>query len=154
MIAGGHPVQPATQQRVLTIDRVGGHPAPWDPQPPGMVEHRPRQLWLGLEDHLLGHRRFGSTRRITRPALGQIQTPIQEGVPLRPNIGQEHPNLAVLGLARRARVLALDPDRLGALLQEARLVQHEDAVGVPERLGNQPDQLIPNCVRIPVGGVQ
>jgi len=50
--------------------------------------------------------------------------------------------------------LALDPDRLGALLHKSRLVHHEDALGVPERFGDKPDQLIPNGVGIPAGGVQ
>ena len=86
--------------------------------------------------------------------MRQVQAPIQEGVPLRPDIGQEDPHLTVLGLARRPGVLPLHPDRLGAFLEEARLVHDEDAIGIPERLRDEANQLIPNRVRIPARGVQ
>ena len=75
-------------------------------------------------------------------------------MPLRANIGEEYAHLAVLGLARRPGVLPLHAHRLGTFLEETRLVHDEDAVSIPERLGDEADQFIAHGVRIPTGGVQ
>jgi hypothetical protein len=56
---------------------------------------------------------------------------VDEGMAVARHIGGEHPNLAIRDLARRARVLARNPARRLALLQEAGLVddQHRFLVG-------------------------
>jgi len=75
---------------------------------------------------------------ILGPALGQVQLPVDESVPVSAGVGQEHADLTVLDPPGRARVLPLDPGRLGALLEEPGLIhdQHRIEVARPtsERL--------------------
>ena len=71
---------------------------------------------------------------IAEPALGQVQLPVDQRVPVAAGIGREHPHLAVLDPPGRPQVLPLHPSRLGALLEEPGLVHHQHRVGVAEVL--------------------
>ncbi len=64
-------------------------------------------------------------------------------------VAQEHADLRVLDPARRAGVLPLHPGRLGALLQEAGLVQHQYGSRVGQVLDNVGLQVVPDRIRVP-----
>src|ERR1019366_7366724 len=49
-------------------------------------------------------------------------------------IAEKHADLTILDPSGRPAVLARDADRMGALLHEARLVQHQNAAGIAEPL--------------------
>src|SRR6185503_8286044 len=72
----------------------------------------------------------------------------------RTAVAEEDPNLAIFDLARRPAVLARHADGLRAFLEEARLVQHGNALGIAEALDRKVDQAIARRVSTPVGGVQ
>jgi hypothetical protein len=67
-------------------------------------------------------------RRILGPSLGQIQRPVDKGVPLARDIGREYADLAVGDLARRTRVLPRHAAGGLALLQKAGLVNDQNGV--------------------------
>jgi hypothetical protein len=56
---------------------------------------------------------------------GRYSSRVDERPPPSAGVGQEHPQLAVVDLAGRARVLALHPHRRDALLDEPGLVHHQ-----------------------------
>src|SRR3982751_929558 len=66
-----------------------------------------------------------------RPCLRPCATALSRWVPIsaRSELSRSQPltpNIRVLDAPRRARMLAVDPGRLGALLEKAGLVQHQD----------------------------
>jgi hypothetical protein len=88
--------------------------------------------------------------RVSGPGLGQVQPTIDEGVALIRDVGRKHPDLAVGDLARRARVLPAHTARGFALLQEARLVDHQHGLGRAQRLDRVVAHHVPQRLRIPV----
>jgi hypothetical protein len=64
-------------------------------------------------------------------------------------VAQEHADLAVLDAPRRAAALALHPGRLAALLQEARLVQHQHRIRVAQVLDDVGAQVVADRVGVP-----
>jgi hypothetical protein len=72
--------------------------------------------------------------RIVGPGLGQVQSPVDEGVAVPGHVGREHPDLAVGDLAGRAGVLARDAAGRPALLEEAGLVLDQHGIPVGQAL--------------------
>ena len=66
--------------------------------------------------------------RTTRPALGQVERTVDEGVTMPRHIGREHADLAVGDLARRAGVLLPNIAGRLALLEEAGFVDHQHRI--------------------------
>src|SRR3954465_3490279 len=65
-------------------------------------------------------------------------------------IGEKEGGLAVLDAPRRAGVRAVDPGRLGALLEKASLIQHQDRVVVTQVLDHIGAQIISERIGVPV----
>lgn len=63
-------------------------------------------------------------------------------------------DLGVLDAAGRSGVLALDSNGLGALLQIARLVDHEHSVGVVQVLDHVGAYVVTDRIRVPLRAVQ
>ena len=124
------------QRWAAAIDLIGGHPGGRHAGVQGALQHHPGQLRLGPEPDLLRDPRGPTPRRVVGPALGQVQLPVDHRPPLRAGIGQEDAELAVVDLAGGAGVLALDPHRGRALLEEPGLVHHQDRSS--RRPGAQP----------------
>src|SRR3954447_4169186 len=78
--------------------------------------------------NLLRDVRRRPARRIVGPGLGQIEGPIDKGVPPARDIGRKYANLAVRDLACGARVLPSHTAGGLALLQEPGLVHHQDGI--------------------------
>jgi site-specific DNA recombinase len=147
-------LQPPPQGRAAAIDLIGGHPRRRHPGGQRTLQHQLGQLRLGAKLHLLGHPRGPAPLRVIGPALGQVQLPVDHRPSPGAGIGEEDPELAVVDLAGGARILALHPDRSGALLEEARLVRHQHRTRVTQVLDHVGAQIIADLVRIPVGGGQ
>src|SRR3954469_2764607 len=81
-------------------------------------------------------------------------TPVDQSLPVAAGIGQEHANLTVLDPPRRARILACDPDRVLALLQEPGLVDHQHAVAIAERRDHVSADAIAQAISIPAAVLQ
>ena len=125
-------LQEGAQAGVAAVDLIGGHPPR---RHPGI--HRPRQhllgeLRLGVEGDLLGDVRLGAASGVGGPLLGQVQLPVDQRPPPWAGVGEEHPDLAVLDPPGGARVLALHPGRLGALLEEPGLIHHQHPARVAQ----------------------
>ena len=79
---------------------------------------------------------------VVGPFLGQEQPPVHEGVALGRAVVGEDGDLAVVGPAQGAGVLALDADGLGPLLGEAGLVGVPDGVVVGQHLQHAAAHLV------------
>ena len=65
-------------------------------------------------------------------------------------VAKENADLAVLDAPRRAGVLAVDAGRLGALLEKAGLIQHQDCVVITQVLDHIGPQIIAERIGVPV----
>src|SRR5215208_7053220 len=109
------------------------------------------KLGLGRELYLFWNASLRPTLGVVRPALlGQVQSPVNESRPLLRGIAEEHADLAVLLLARSTRVLWLNPNRLGPLLQEAGLVADEHRPLVCEVLDHVLAQVVAYQICVPL----
>jgi hypothetical protein len=81
------------------------------------LQHPAGQLGLGRKPDLVGNASGPTARRIVKPALGQVQLPVDHPVPGTAGVGQVDSDLGVVVLAGGPGVLALHPHRPGALLQ-------------------------------------
>jgi hypothetical protein len=121
--------QPVAQLAGVAVDGVPRHPGRRDAGRKRTRQHLLGQLRLGGKPHRVGNACFLPPYRISGPFAGQIQLAVKEGPARGARIAEEDPNLAVLPPPRGAAVLALDADRFGPLLEEARLVHDEHPVG-------------------------
>src|SRR5215210_136207 len=71
-------------------------------------------------------------------------------MPMAAGIGEKDTNLAVLDAPSRAGVLAMDAGRLGAFLEKARLIQHQDRIVIAQVLDHIGPQVITECIGVPV----
>jgi hypothetical protein len=142
-------LQPPAQAPVAALDRVAGHPPKRHAHGDGPLEHRLAQLRLGLEGDLVGDACRPAARRVLSPGRGQVQVAVDQGDPTGCGVGQEDRDLAVLLLADRPGVLALNPAERSPFLHNARLVQHQHRVRVPQVLGHVVAQVIADPVGVP-----
>ena len=148
-------LQPAAQRRVAAVDLIGGHPAGRHPGIQRAFQHHPGQLRLGGKGARGGHPGGVAALSVGQPPPGQVQLTVDHPVPGRGGIRQVDGDLGVVDLAGGPGVLALHPDRAGALLEVPGLVDHQhrgrvaevvdqvvahvvaDRVVVPDRPGQQ-----------------
>jgi site-specific DNA recombinase len=153
-IADSPLLQPGPELDVLAVRLIGGHPGGGDAgvQRPG--QHLPGQVRLGGEHCFIGHRCLAAAVLVTDPRFRQVQLPVDQGPAPAGDVGAEHAQLAVLHPARGAGVLPLHPGRLGALLQEPGLIDHQHAIGGAEVPGHVAAHIVSDAVGVPGRGVQ
>src|SRR5215210_3653437 len=135
-----HPESPA-----IAVGTVGHHPrrlhAPLHKSP---TKHLFGEFGLGMHPDLIGHPGPLAALLVLGPLLGQIQLAVDEGLASAGSVGQKHPDLAVLPLADGACILALYPDAVPSLLDEARLVDDETTLGACQMLDDVLPQVVSN----------
>ena len=137
------------------IPRVGGHPAGWRPSGEGTSQHPLGEDQLGREARALRDACFRSVPGVPGPAARQIERTVDECRALLRGIGQEDADLRVAGGPGRAGILARDPTRVRALLEEARLVDDEHATGpIPQGVHDIGAQVIAHALGIPNGRIE
>jgi hypothetical protein len=144
-----HPQAPG-----LTVDRVGHHPRRLNASIQGPLEHLPGKFGFGAHLDLLGHPSPLASLFVFGPLFGQIQLPVDESLPPKGSVGQKHPDLAILRLAGGTCVLALDPDAVLSLLDEARLIDDEDRILLAQMLTHVASQVLAHEIGVPVGPTQ
>jgi hypothetical protein len=156
------------RQHVGLLARFEDHP-----QPPAVavdgVGDDPRRCHTGVQrplQHLLGEHGFGphrdvvgdtglfASRPVVGPLGGQVQLPVEEGVPPPGGVGQKHAHLAVLDPSGRARVLALDAHALRALLEKAGLVDDQHPRVVRQPVDDVGAQIVAHRIGVPGGTPQ
>jgi hypothetical protein len=147
-------LQEGTQASVAAIDLIGAHPPGRHARVHGPLEHGLGELRLGVEAHLVGDVRLRTAIEVSGPLLGQVQLSVHQRPPLSAGIGEEDPDLAVLDATGRARVLALHPRRLAALLEKAGLIYHQHPAGVAQVLHDVGAHVIAQRLWVPAGGGQ
>jgi|GEM_PF-3955778 len=109
-----------------------------------------RDLPFGPIDDLVGNPRRLTTRAVVVPCfLGQIQFAVDEAIELGRRIAQMHADHAVLDLAHRAAVLALDAGGHLAFLDETGLIDNADALAVGVPAGDMLLEPVPDRRLIP-----
>jgi len=111
---------------------AGGEPGERHPDLEGPADHRLGELRLGGELGLGGDARLAAAVRVVGPGPREIQFPVDQRVPVHRGVGQEHPDLAVLGPPGGPGVLPLHPGPPGALLEEPGLIGDQHPVRVAE----------------------
>src|SRR3954454_16035161 len=118
------------------------------------LQHRSPDLGLGGERHIVRNAGVSAARAIIGPGLRQVESAVDQRPTMAAGVAKENADLAVLDAPRRAGVLAVDPGRLGALLEKARLIQHQDRVVVTQVLDHIGPQIIAECIRVPVNACE
>ena len=145
------------------IHGVSRHPGERHLCRDGAPNHLHRQARLRGKGDLGRHMSCLQASRIVRPGLRQVERAVNEGVPVPGHVGCKHPDLglatlrldlAVGHLARRPRVLPPHAARSLALLEEARLVNHQHRVRVGKRLQRIRAHHVAQRVRIPPATAQ
>jgi hypothetical protein len=141
--------QEAPQTPVAAVDRVAHDPGTRHLCFEDTLEHSAGQFGLGRKANRVGNSSLQATSFIRGPLLRQIEFAVDESTALLARIAKKHADLAVLDAAGRAAVLALDPGRMRALLEEACLV-HDQHGSVPTKmLDHVLAQVVTDGVSIP-----
>ncbi len=127
---------------------VTGHPSKRHVRPRALQQVQANARAF-LERHLFRDVRLLPASRVFGPRVGQVQAPIQRGVALGRDVGQEHAHLAVLDLAQPPAPLPGHAAGGVALLGKAAAVHDQYRVGVGPRLGHVPTQLRHNRLVVP-----
>jgi site-specific DNA recombinase len=119
-------LQPATELPDLPVARICQQHRRRQLPAGKLIQHVQHQLPLRPVVDVLGQVAGGTPlgHGVLVPALRQEQPPVQRAGGLLGDRVDRHPQLAVGGLAQRARVLALHPHRAAAVLGEAGVVHH------------------------------
>lgn len=118
------------------------------------LDHLDRQRRLGGKSRAPGHMRGRQPFRIGSPALGQVQRPVDEGMPFGRDVGGEHADLTVRHLTRRPGVMAPHTTRRLALLQEPSLIDDQHRIIGAEMLDGIVAHDVAQSIRIPPPAAQ
>src|SRR3954447_3108446 len=118
-------LQHDAQRLVAAINRVAQHPCAGYAGLNRSRNHRDADLRFGGERHVFGNACRFATLHILDPVLRQIKTAVYKRMSLWARVAKENADLAVLDPAGRAAVLARDPNRVIALLEEAGFVENQ-----------------------------
>ena len=143
----GHPfvVQATQQPGLFAVMGIHPHKIKGQVVGPRRLDHLPAQLGFGaIHLRLRGNAGLGAARRIVDPALGQKQTPINQGGFLVRTIGQIDAHLAVIDFAQRPTILAAHSHRGPTLLREATFIQDQGRGRRLNRGRQQPCGLLAN----------
>jgi hypothetical protein len=87
--------------------------------------------------------------RIIDPGPGQVQLPVDHGMPGAAGIHQADGDLGVLDPPSSAGVLALHPNRGYPLLEIPGLIHHQDRLGVTDVLDQQGAHVVADRILVP-----
>ena len=135
---------------VVPVHLVAGHPTDGHPGVERRGDHLLGQFGLGGEGDVVRDTGGGPPFGVLAPGrAGQVEPPVYQRPTARRRVGQKHRDLAVFDPAGGAGVLALHAHRAAALLQEAGLVDDEDAVRMAEPVRDQAPHAVSGPVVIP-----
>src|SRR5207302_10609364 len=100
----------------------------------GAPVHAGSEFWFGGKDDLFWHMGGSTALGILRPALGQIQCAIHQGMLSLAGIGQKDPDLAVFNAPCCPTVLSLHAHGLLPLLEKARFINDQHPIGTGKHL--------------------
>jgi hypothetical protein len=141
--------QPSPQPRVRAVDLVAGHPGCRDVGVQRAADHLGGQGRLGRKHDLVGDAGHPQAVGSIDPALGQVQLPVDQGMPCPAGVHQVDRDLGVLDPPSGAGVLALDPNGRRPLLEIAGLVHHQHRLGVAEVLDHIGAHVVADRVVVP-----
>jgi hypothetical protein len=142
-------LQLGSQSGVGAVDLIAGHPGGRDPGVQRPAEHPGRQGRLGRKPDLGGDAGRLAAVGFVDPAPGDVQVPVDQGVPGIGGVSQVDRDLGVLDPASGAGVLALHPNRPGALLEIPRLVDHQHGLRVAQVLDHPGAEVVADAVVVP-----
>ncbi len=136
------------QSRVAAIDLVAGDPLP------GTLAARARsiiarELRLGRELDVIGDAGTRAPVGSSHQDVGRYRARSTSACPGRGGVGRVDRDLRVLDPARGTDLLAVHPDRRGALLQVPGLVDHEHRARIGEVVQHVAAYVVPGPVGVP-----
>ncbi len=109
---------------IASVERISQNPGTGQSGIKGGRDHLPCHRWFGREHDVFWNACLETSRFIRCPVLGEIKAAIDQGMAEPTGIGNKNAYLAVLDTARRSGILPTDTDRVGAFLEEPRLVHN------------------------------
>ncbi len=146
--------QPSLQVLGLPVGLIGSDPRKRHPGRDRPGDHRLSLPRLGGELRLRRDARRPAPLRVIGPGLRQVQLPVDQRVPVRRSVRQEHPDLAVLRPPRSPGVLPLHAGRPGALLQEPGVISDQHPGRPAQLLHHVSPDIVADPVHIPVRPAQ
>jgi hypothetical protein len=141
--------QLAPQPGIGTVDLIAGHPSRRDPGVQRTGQHPRGQLGLGRKPHLVRDAGRLQEGRIVGPGPGQVQLPVDHGMPGIGGVHQVDRHLGVLDPPSGAGVLALHAHGGGALLEIAGLVDDQHRLWVAQVLDEIGAHVVADRVVVP-----
>jgi hypothetical protein len=138
------------ERRLGAVPLVERQPLEVDPVRDGAVVEFQGDRGLGPVDHGVWDPCRTAPGAIARPALGQEQLAVEQGVEVGGGVAQVGGDDAVVLLADGPAVLPLHARRLNPLLGIAGLVDQPDAVRAGVFAGDDVVQPLPECVLVPL----
>jgi len=153
-------LQEGAQVGTVPVDGIGHHPADGQPGSLGTPDHLLAQFGFGGKAHRLRNMSGLPPGWVGAPVFRQIQCAVDEGMPLRRDVGEEDSHLAVLHSAGAPAILGGDADGVAPAFRKAAFIEHQDGKGRglrwrPRRqqgLADQGTQVIAHGVLVPDGG--
>ncbi len=131
-----HRLAHAPEAAIAAVSRVRQDPGARHASIEGPGDHLTRHGGLCRKLEILRHACLCPPLRVERPALGQVELAIDQGLAEATGIGQEDANLAVLDAACRPRVLPRNANRMRALLHKAGIVNDQHTIAITECFPN------------------
>src|SRR5215475_11184464 len=132
------------------IDAIGRNPAERHASRKGALDHLDRKLRLGRKADVARHICSLQASQIVRPALRQIERPIDEGMAVTRHVGSKNTDLTVRNFALRTSILPRYSARWLALLEKAGLIDHQHRVLVGKMLSDIVAHHIAQSIGVPL----
>jgi len=153
-------LQEGAQVGTVPVDGIGDHPVDGQAGSLGTLDHLLAQFGFGLEADRLRNMSGLPPGCVGAPVLRQIQFTVDEGMPLRRDVGEEDADLAVLHPAGPPAILGGDAGGVAPAFRKAAFIQHQHGKGRGLRwrprqqqgLADQGAQVIAHGILVPDGG--
>ena len=117
------------KRRIRPVARVRQHKAARQALRQGLLDQAERDLRLGLENDGVGNTRLFAPTLVLGPFLWQVEAIADRQAGVMMGERKRHRGLAVGPLAKLTAILPRHPDRMPALLGEARVVEIHASIG-------------------------
>jgi len=156
-------LQEGAQVGTVPVDGIGDHPVDGQAGSLGTLDHLLAQFGFGLEADRLRNMSGLPPGCVGAPVLRQIQFTVDEGMPLRRDVGEEDADLTILDASGESAILWSNACGVGAAFGEATFVHDKHGEGClglrtfrhqrerVEHLANQRTQCIAHAILVPGG---
>ncbi len=122
-------LQEGAQVGTVPVDGIGHHPADGQPGGLGTLDHLLAQFGFGRKADRLRNMSGLPPGWVGAPVFRQIQLAVDEGMPLRRDVGEEDSHLAVFHAPGRPAILGADASRVTPAFGKATFIDDQNREG-------------------------